>query len=847
MKTPLDRLLDRKLIEARAAIGFERFWSASFAAVMIVAVLALALVTGILAALPDTVRLGVLAAFALAFLWSLRPFLSLRRPTEIELLRRLEIESLLKHRPLSALRDELADKQAGAESSFLWREHLARTAAAIAALRVGSPRSDWLRRDPFALRNAVFLALIAFFILNGDDWRGRIAAGLSAVPASATDVRLDAWITPPNYTGKPPVLLTAAEGPGSLAADGEIVVPEKSALIVRFNNASDPGLRLARPREDGSAGDTIEEPNLAAKQDGAVHETKLTLDRPVVVVASEGGRAIRTWRIALIPDAPPEVSIAGPVEATANAAISVPWQVKDDYGVGALKAALRLSDEQEDGLGISDSGVFLFDAPDFTVQLPKSSVRAAEGKAIQDLTEHPWAGLMVEITLTARDGASQATDSKPVRFKLPEREFTKPLAKALIEQRRKLVMRPDDRTDVLAMLDALTLWPDDILEESGVYLGLRLAQTQLYRATADADVKETIGLLWKIAVSIEDGEASDARRELEAARKALEEALARGDPPEKIAELMQRLREAMDRFLTAMLNEARRNQSAEQSQRSRERQADRSIRTEDLNRMLDAIEKLARSGANEAAQELLSRLEDILSNLQPGMAEMSPDLNPPLAEMLEQLGEILKQQQELMDQTFRMPEPGMEGDMGEMGQEPGMEGQEPGMQGQRGQGGEGLAQQQDRLAQMLQQLMQQLGQNGMQAPAPFGRAQRNMGDASGALRRTERGRALSEQDQAMQELRQGAESMARNLMQQGTGNQGNYGRHGEARGDDRDPLGRPLPSRGEDFGPERNMLPSEAAIEKARRILEFLRSRANDGTMQKLERDYLDRLLRGLY
>ncbi len=845
MKTPLDRLLDRKLFEARAAIGFERLWSASFAAILVAAVLALALLTGVLAALPDTVRLGVLAAFALAFLWSLRPFLSLRRPSEAELLRRLEIETVLKHRPLSALRDELADKQAGAESSFLWREHLARTRAAIATLRAGVPRSDWGRRDPFALRNAVFLALIAIFLLNAHDWRGRMSAGLSAAPAATADVRLDAWITPPNYTGKPPVLLTGADGTGNLAVDDEIVVPENSALIVRFNNAGEPGLRLAKPREDGSAGDTITEPTLAAKQEGAVHETKLTLDRPVVVVASDRGRAIRTWRIALIPDAPPEVGITGRIETTANAAISVPWQVKDDYGVSALGAALRLSDEQEDGTGISDSGVFLFDAPDFTVQLPKSAVRAAEGKAIQDLTAHPWAGLMVELTLTARDGAGQATESKPVRFKLPEREFTKPLARALVEQRRKLVMRPDDRTDVLTMLDALAIWPDDILEESGVYLGLRLAQTQLYRAKSDADVKQTIELLWKIAVSIEDGETNDARRDLEAARKALQEALARGDPPEKIAELMQRLREAMDRFLTAMMNEARRNQSAEQSQRNRERAAEmRAIDPQDLNRMLDAIEKLARSGANEAAQELLSRLEELLSNLQPGMAEMSPDLNAPLAEMLEQLGEILKQQQELMDQTFRMPEPGMEG--GEMGQE-GMEGREPGMQGSQPGEGEGLAQQQDKLAQMLEQLMQQLGQNGMQSPAPFGRAQRNMGDASGALRRTERGRALSEQDQAMQDLRQGAETMARNLMQQGTGNQGNYGRHGEARGDDRDPLGRPLPSRGEDFGPERNMLPSEAAIEKARRILEFLRSRANDGTMQKLERDYLDRLLRGLY
>ena len=45
------------------------------------------------------------------------------------------------------------------------------------------------------------------------------------------------------------------------------------------------------------------------------------------------------------------------------------------------------------------------------------------------------------------------------------------------------------------------------------------------------------------------------------------------------------------------------------------------IEAQDLNRMLDAIEKLARSGANEAAQELLSRLEEILSNLQPGMAQ----------------------------------------------------------------------------------------------------------------------------------------------------------------------------------------------------------------------------------
>ena len=43
------------------------------------------------------------------------------------------------------------------------------------------------------------------------------------------------------------------------------------------------------------------------------------------------------------------------------------------------------------------------------------------------------------------------------------------------------------------------------------------------------------------------------------------------------------------------------------------------------------------------------------------------------------------------------------------------------------------------------------------------------------------------------------------------------------------------------------MLPGEAAIEQARRILEFLRSRANEPNRPKIELDYLDRLLRGLY
>jgi hypothetical protein len=43
------------------------------------------------------------------------------------------------------------------------------------------------------------------------------------------------------------------------------------------------------------------------------------------------------------------------------------------------------------------------------------------------------------------------------------------------------------------------------------------------------------------------------------------------------------------------------------------------------------------------------------------------------------------------------------------------------------------------------------------------------------------------------------------------------------------------------------MLPSELAIRRAREILEMLRARANTPDLPRIDRDYIDRLLRGLY
>jgi uncharacterized protein (TIGR02302 family) len=816
-------LLDRKLALAKLALLWEALWRDAFPALMIVGVVVLAVLTGVLALLPGMAKLVVLAAAGLGLAWSLWPLLWLRLPDDATALRRLETQSNLKHRPATAWRDDLADPGAGVESRALWQAHRARMAAMLANLKAGLPRSPLPRRDPYALRSALALGLVAAFVLNASQWRNRIADAIALEPrqAIAAGGSLDAWIVPPSYTGRAPVLLTGGAAERRLERDGEIMVPESSKLVVRLNGAKAPRLALARPLEDGSAGDEIATSEFTSAGPG-VHETETLLERPVNIRLTDGSSKLAEWIVAVIPDGPPSAKITGAMELTATGAFMVPWEASDDYGVTSLAGSIVLSDEA----GLGDDAL-PYESPEFSVNLPRLNPRKAEGRAFQDLTAHPWAGLEAVIRLEATDQAGQTGTSAPVAFTLPERGFRQALARSLVELRQRLVRAPDESRKVVRALAALLAWPEGLIEKSGHHLGIRAAANQLHEAEGVDDKKEVVDLLWEIAVSIEDGDLSDALKELQSLREQLQEALAEGAPPERIAELMDQLREALNRYLEAMARQMQ--QAMERGELQPQQGTGQEMRAQDLERMLDMIENMARSGARDAAQELLAQLDNILRNLQPGMAgEMSQS---PMGEMMEQLGEMMREQQRLMDETFQMPN-GMDG----------MQQQEGGQQG------EGLAGDQEALARMLEDLMAQLGEQGMQSPQSFGQAQGSMEGAADSLRGSQRDPALAQQGDALEALREGAQAMAQQMMQQqgqGEGNQ--QGMQGEPRGGQRDPLGRPTPQRGEDYGPDRNMLPTESAVERAREILDYLRSRANERSRPRIERDYIDRLLRGLY
>ncbi len=167
--------------------------------------------------------------------------LRFRWPSREEGLSRLDRGTGIRHRPATALTDTLATQDPVARA--LWQAQRERTLASIKRIRAGLPSPRLAIHDPWALRALVAVLMVATYVAAGDervmrteaafDWNGVL---------SPANIRVDAWVTPPVYTGKPPIILSAANkeatGPGSAAVAGPLPVPAGSTLIVRSSGGT---------------------------------------------------------------------------------------------------------------------------------------------------------------------------------------------------------------------------------------------------------------------------------------------------------------------------------------------------------------------------------------------------------------------------------------------------------------------------------------------------------------------------------------------------------------------------------------------------------------------------------
>ena len=789
------RLISRKIGAARLVMTMERAAEALFWPLMAAGVAAFFILTGMVASLAPLGRAGFwLVAFGgiAVGLWNARHF---RLPDAAAAVARLERESGLSFHPLTALRDRLA---VGEPS--LWAAHQARMGQEISRVRLVRPHIDFAKRDPFALRNALMLLLVVAFVLRGGP--GVFVASLPQIYGASQGLQVDGWVTPPAYTNKPPLLLAKGE---VIAATEPIAVPVGSTVLLRIAGARQAQLQFG-PQDAPKL--------IALEAASASLEARFEVQSDGKLTLSDGWRDVGIWNFQVIPDQLPSASLPDMPQVTKTGQLNLPYAVSDDYGVKSLTLHFALADEQADGEGISGDGAFLAKPPEVAVALSSAYPRDATGKASADLTQHPWAGLSVEAWVEVRDGANQMGVSNRITFPLPERKFLRAISQALAEQRQFLLRDTQDMPRVVATLDALTIWPQGMLDPSGRYLELKSITRKIYRATDYAAVEQAAEDLWNLAVALDGGNFTDARAGLDAARKALEDALSQGATGPEIEKLVEDLKAAMAAYLAAMADAAKRGELPAQPSDGKPQ---RNVTPQELAKMLDEMQALSEQGAADKALDMLAELDQILKNLQMGQAQAGGNRDPSL---LREFGKLMREQQQLMDRTFRMPQGGQAAD--------------PNLAGEQG-----------KLGKSLSELMDRLGDGGMAVPEGLQRAQEQMQGAGEALQAPDRNSALANQQQALEALRESFDEVAGQMMGDEPGEPGQPAQAGTDGSED--PLGRPRASQGSQYGPGQNMVPGEAPGQTARRILDELRRRSGKPDLEALERDYFERLLRGLY
>jgi hypothetical protein len=638
--------------------------------------------------------------------------------------------------------------------------------------------------------------MVATYVAAGDerllrteaafDWNGVLA------PAN---IRVDAWVTPPLYTGKPPIILSAANKEAAVPVAGPLPVPAGSTLIVRSSGGTldvvaSGGVTETAPAEQAPKG--TNERHFAIAGDGTAH------------VRAPSGQP--QWKFSATPDRTPTIALAKDPERQARGSLQLSYKIEDDYGVTEAKAhfAARPGEAQK---GAAEARP-LFEAPQFPLVLPNARTRNGVGQTVKDLSEDPYAGADVSLTLRARD-------------------------------------------------DALMIAPELFMPETGQYLGLYSVARQLEAAHSDDALREVVASLWALAVTIEDGNITDVDKALRAAQDALKQALENGASDEEIKKLTENLRAALDNFMRQLAEQLRNNPQA------LARPLDpntRVMRQQDLNNMIERMERLSRSGDKDAAKQLLEQLQQMLENLQ--MAQPGQSGDDDMEQALNELGDMIRKQQQLRDKTFKQGQDSrrdrargkQQGDqsMGDLQQDQqGLRDRLKQLQqelAKRGMGQQGQRGEKGQKGQQGQQGEQ--GQDGDQAQGDedgLGEADNAMGDASGKLGEGNADGAVDSQGQALDALRKGAQSLAQ-AMQQGEGDgqgdgPGNRVGRQQNGGNQSDPLGRPL--RGREYGDDLTVkIPGEIDVQRVRRILEELRRRLADPQRPQIELDYLERLLK---
>lgn len=687
--------------------------------------------------------------------------------------------------------------------------------------------------------------------------------GISAAASLPAALRLEAWVTPPPYTGAAPMFLDPA--------GGAVTVPQGSRLQVALSGGTGgaPELQLGTEATPFRA--------LDARSWGV----EAMLEQGTRLLIRRDGFEVAGWTLTVQADQPPTAAFQElPARAARGLALRLPWRAEDDWGVTALVAEVRLKARPQAPAHVIEIG------------LPGGQPRSARGIAGPDLSAHPWAGLEVLVTLVARDGAAQEGRSDAAALVLPERSFTHPVAQALIALRKALSLEPAARPEARRELDRLANAPEAFEHDTTTYLALRSARHRLTRDRRPEAVGEAQEMMWETALALEEGRAERTARALEQARAALREALEQATSdqeqgqertPEERAETerrIQEMRDAIRRHLEAMA-ERLQQENAESMPFDPQ---NRLMNRRDLDRRTERMREANRENRPRDAERELAELEEMLRALEEGRTPRSEAQERQRQQRergQQQMGvvqDMVRRQTGMVDSGHRRAEAETQRREAERRAQqlqnrapwsrpnPGQDQQQ---QQQRAEAEEQAraeanreARTQRALRRALGEVMQQFGDLTGEVPPQLGRADQAMREAQEAL--SEGRDARTPQQTAIRELQEGSRQMAQQMQRQfGQGQEGEEEGEGEGemmgqgqgegqgqdqaqdQGPGRDPLGRRTREApgAQDNGSD-TRVPDEAELLRTRRIQEELRKRGAERGRPQEELDYIDRLLR---
>jgi uncharacterized protein (TIGR02302 family) len=806
----------------------EELWPRLMGVLAVAVVFVLVTIAGLWALLPWLTHYALLGVFAGLFAFFLiRDLNDLEFPTRRDALRRLQQDGQVRHSALLAIEDRPFNSLD--EDNPLWQKYQADMRRAAKQARLGKAHATIDRRDPFALRyGAVLLLVVGLFITKGQTghlfWQAfHPGAGNNSL------LTADIWIDPPDYTGEQAVVLVNSTTPitKDLQSEKTISVPAGSILELRLSGA---------PRHGPGAPalylmDAEGRQKIPLTRDKSLVQTSTPLFELGTLILKTGHKTMR-WPIEIREDRAPIV-LWREDPATEKGGLKLTVEIADDYGIAEAFAVIRLDPDQQrhpDLAPVSDSVLRK------TERLPLSRIRGKEGTRAQILNTEalPWAGLIAQIRIEVIDGGGNVESTSTKSVKLPTRTFYNPLAQAIAHERRELAVAPHRWPNTGRALDALTIAPDKFFDDTTDYLLLRTAYWDVMHKRG-SEVEDTVDKLWPLALQLEDKELELARRALDAARQALREALERGASEDEINRLIEELRMAMNNYITALANSGQAELAqGEQSQ---------SLDGRDLEDLLDEMRDLSRSGANNAARQLLSELEQMLENLRidpngsggqasgqgSGQGQGQGSGQGKGDPALQAAGDLIAKQRQLTDDTWSSARNARNG--------------EPG-----GRSPSDLAREQEKLREDLNKFKNALGAAGnndaaRQAQRDFSDALERMEEAGDALEAGRTGTAAEIQSEALDSMRRGASALAEARQNQpGQEQQGQAQNGGQQgfQGQALDPLGRPYSS---DENGSEALIPDFSDPERARELIKELRRRLSEPGRSKEEIDYLERLL----